>query len=246
MRSNEVFFDGHRLNDLFGIGIIDAQPPSFEPNLLSRPRGSMLRGRRYGDGSISVALVAKRGRGRSVECSTGELLSWLDVDGARMLTLPSDDGRRRLVVPTGVSVDDPEWGDRLTVSFEQVDPYLYGETRTATMSSSATSVTLSVGGTAPTRPTVTCQMAYGAPSSLRVWQLTDEDGDKVALVLPDGSTHAVTIDCAARSAAIDGAPTTITLESDWLELAPGEHTLRRTVGQVGSSTRISWVERWHR
>jgi phage-related protein len=239
-----VIFDGHRINDLFRVGVIEVGLPSFEPTAVDARRGSLVRGVRMGTSQIVVPLVAKRVRGHPTRESVSTLVSWLDVDGARFLELSGDDGLRRLVVPSGQpTVDEPEWGDVLTLAFEQVDPYLYGETKSMAWSSLNYTARLAVGGDAPTRPTIEGTLSTSAASGLWLARLDNATSLGVTIGRYDG--HAVRIDCDARTVTLDGAHTTITLDSDWLELAPGAHTLAVVTGGIDDTALVTWTERWH-
>ena len=60
--------------------------------------------------------------------------------------------------------------------------------------------------------------------------------------LSSSSTRRVEIDGTARIAKVSGALDMITLDSVWLELAPGSHTLVMDKG-TGSAV-VTWRERW--
>ena len=247
MIGQTVTFDGHTLNDLFRVGNVDAQLPLVTPALEDARFGSNVRNVRQGTSTITIPLVAKHLDGRDVRESVSTLLSWLDVDGAKWLTLSGDGGLKRLAVPDGaLTVDDPEWGDVLTLTLTQVDPYLYGEERTVPWPTTAPSVTFSVGGDAPTRLSVSCAEAKGASSSPNLWQLLMDGTKLLAVATGTTSARAVAIDCGARTATVGTDATTITLASDWLELTPGEHELELTAGSITAPVYLSYVERWHR
>lgn len=251
-----ITFDGHRLNDLFYVGEAVVGLPSFEHEVADMRHGATWRSRRVTTCEVSVTLVAKPVQGARPRAAMSTLLSWLDVDGPRWLALSGDDGLRRLVVPTGAPTSQGD--EDVTVTFLQLDPYLYGEGRSAVMEYNEDSVSFVVDGDAPTWPTVTCEDVSARYSDGYVWQLEHvadgtRMGVRVADLDPTSTIHntyehaAVAIDCAARTVTLDGnVPAMLTLSSDWLELAPGEHTVRVVNGGHSDDVVITWVERWHR
>lgn len=242
MVGQRVTFDGHTLNDLFYVGNVDVGLPEISNDFTDRTGdGSIHRGMRLGGVTIVVPLVAKpRGMERA-RTSIAELMGWLDVDEPRKLSLSADDGLWRMAVPNAVSMADAEWGDRLTVEFRQPDPALYGKSRSVTVPSGG-SVTFHVGGTYPTKPTVSGTVTRDGTTHL--WGIRLDGGDFVRASVPTSSATAVAIDCDARTCAVGGATTIPTLDSDWLELKPGTHTLQNDQG-TGACT-VTWHERWHR
>jgi hypothetical protein len=238
-----VVFDGHRINDLFRVGVVETPAPAILPELSELMRGSKVRSVRIGTSTVTIPLVAKRGHMVDVRESISALLSWLDVDGARYLSLSDDRGKRRLVVPTGVDIGDHEWNDVLTLTFEQVDPMLLGNT--VSMAPTGFPVSFNVGGDAPTRPVITCGAAASTQSVGRLWSMRLDGNVDMGVVLPSTAAASLSIDCAERTAKVNGAVSMIPLEHDWLELTPGRHTISLPNGTASGVT-ISWVERWHR
>lgn len=240
-----VTFDGHRLNDLFFVGEVAAGLPEWSPTVVDRSgNGATVTGTRTGTAQVSVRLVAKPVAGKHPRESIAKLLAWLDVDGPKWLTLSDDDGLKRLVIPTGSpTVDDTEYNDNIVVAFEQVEPCLFGASRSASLAS-ASSASLTVGGTHPTRPTITAAAAI-RDSTTGLWGVSfDNDAYVLRVPLPTALQTAVSIDCDSRAVLVDGEVSNITLESDWPELAAGTHTVAMDLGTGAAS--LAWVERWHR
>lgn len=239
-----VTFDGHRLNDLFYVGRIERGHAGFEPTLVDNMGdGSTVTGVRLGTATVTVLLAAKDVAGRTTRETVSRLLSWLDVDTPRWLTLSGDDGLRRLVVPEGEPTPyDVDREDGVTIAFTQVDPSLYGSSSAATVPS-AGSVTFTVGGDYPTRPTITATAAV-RNATTGTWELVFDGDTKVAVTLADALQTPVSIDCGTRAVTVDGEVAMITLDSDWPELAAGQHTVAMTRG-TGAAT-VAWTERWHR
>ena len=245
MIGQTVIFDGHRINDRFFVGEADVGLPEFAPRTEDREfaDGSRVRGMRIGCPEITIQLVAKPIRGRVARESLSELMTWLHVDGPRPLSLSADRGPWRMCVPNGApQMVDVEWEDRVTVAFLQVEPALYGERRSVTVPSGGT-VTFVVGGDYPTKPTISSDAAT-RDSSTQQWGLRLDDGDVMRVKVPVSTASTVRMDCDARTCAVNGTTTIPTLQSDWFEFEPGEHTIRNDQG--GGACVVSWYERWHR
>lgn len=128
-----------------------------------------------------------------------------------------------------------------TLEFTAYDPVAYGAQRTATVPSGG-SVNIDVGGTYPTRPVFSTTNASRGDDNL--WGVKLDDGPHLRTVLPTANTKTVVFDCEARSCAVGAArtPKLPTIDSDWLELAPGQHTVANDAGTGGCT--VAWRERW--
>lgn len=244
MVGQTITFDGHRLNDYFYVGAADVGLPDYQPYVEERVgNGASVFGMRLAGPTIAVALVVKPARGRRPRAAISRLLSWLDVSTPRWLTLSEDGGLRRLVVPEGApTVDDVDYNDLVTVTFRQVEPALYGSTGTASVPSGG-DVTFTVGGDYPTMPSVFAAGAVrDAPTNLWGLTLDGETVMHVSVPSPVGAT--ISINCEEHIATVAGETTAPTLESDWLVLTPGTHTISMSRGTGGAS--VTWTERWHR
>lgn len=245
MTGQQVTFDGHLVNSLFYVGEPDVGLPGFEPDATERvgADGAALRGTRVTGYEISVPLVAKPNTGMTPREAISTLLSWLDVDGLRRLVLSGDEGLFRMAVPTGAPrYGGGEWGDHVTVTFLQPDPWLYGAERAVTVPSGG-SVTVDVGGDRPTRPTVQTSAAKRSSSTL-TWGLLLDSATRLRFALASSAATVIVADCDARTCTVAGATSVPTLDSDWMQLTPGQHVIRNDQG-TGAST-VTWLERWHR
>ena len=119
------------------------------------------------------------------------------------------------------------------------DPVAYGEERTVTIPSGS-SATIVVGGTYPARPVIAA--SAGRDSGALVWGIRLDGEDFVHVDTGSASATAVEIDCARRTCRVGTEAAMITLDSDWLALAPGEHTLTMDKG-TGDAT-VRFAERW--
>ena len=244
MIGQTVIFDGHRLNDRFFVGDVSCGLPEFVPRAHERVGdGSHVGGMRVGTATIAVTLVAKPVRGEPTRAAISALLSWLDVEGPRRLSLSEDGGLWRMAVPNGApEVVDIEYNDVITVEFMQTEPWLYGSERSVTIPSGGNARFL-VGGDAPTMPTVSAASVTRDDGTLR-WGVRLDGGDVLRVGIPVASASSVLIDCPSRKCSVNGATTAISLESDWLVLKPGTHVIQNDLG--AGACEVAWLERWHR
>jgi len=245
VRGQTITFDGHRLNDRFFVGEVSVGLPDFVPNLEDKATGdgSLFRKMRLGSVEITISLVTKPVSGEDAREALSDLLAWLDVDEPKRLALSSDHGLWRMAVPSGApQIGDTEWEDKVSVTFTQPDPILYGIKREVTVPSGGT-LSFAVGGDYPTKPTIASD-AVTRDASLRQWGVRLDDGDIMRVAVPVSATSTVMMDCAARTCQVNGATTIPTVNSDWFELKPGTHSIRNDIG-TGACT-VSWYERWHR
>ncbi len=158
----------------------------------------------------------------------------------KALVLP-DEALTYYAVLKGDSALDRLWtSGAADLVFHCPDPVAYGAVKTATVPSGG-SVTVTVGGNYPTSPTITAGAAVRNSSSL-VWGVRLDGGDFVHVPTGSSSSRKVEVDCAAASCKVANSIAMITLDSDWLELTPGQHILKMDQG-TGAAT-VKWIERW--
>ena len=245
-----VTFDGHDLTSRFLVTDIRRPRPSFSSATQDNPAGgSFLLGTRPRAKSASMTL-RMRGDSRRRQALARELASWLTVDGERELAFSDDDGLVYMAVPDGeTSVEPLYWGEAMGISFLIPEPVMLGETGRAqaytplsvTEFHGPVSPVVMVGGTAPARMVITSKDAT-RDSSTGLWGVRLDDGDYARVEIPVSAPSSVTIDCTTRTATVNGAPALLTLDSDWLEMAPGRHVIRLDEGW--GTADVSWRERW--
>lgn len=239
---SSVIFDGHDLSELFDIGnpeitIANAMPDMRET---SGRNGSIFVGTKYGNSTVKFAF-AVNGSPDERRDALSILGMWLNVDEPKKLVLPDTPDRFYMAVPKGaITLNRAIGAEHASLTFELVDPVAYGREVEFTVPSGG-SVTFHVGGTAATKPTIEANAIRDA-SSL-VWGLRLDDGDFVHVATGSSSAKPVSIDCDERTSTVDGSVALPTLDSDWLVLTPGEHTLRMDNG-AGAAT-VTWRERWY-
>lgn len=238
-----ISFDGHDFDELFIVGNPRMSVLSYAPNYAdSQSRdGAAVKGIRKGTASVTFTLVAL-GSHSEIRDKWSTLGAWLDVDEPRKLVLPDTPDRYYLAVPDGsLDINRAINGESTEITFTVTEPTSYGTVHSVVVPSGG-SVTFRVGGTAPARPVITASNATRNQSSL-VWGLRLDDGDYVHVATGLASAVQVVADCDARTLSVNGAATIPTIDSDWLVLTPGTHTLRMDNG-TGAAT-VRWRERWY-
>ena len=237
-----MIFDGHDLNSLFVVS-----RPTFEtfaPNrsfqdVLGRD-GTVYMGGSLIGGNISVKLsvIRKTPAQRREDLST--LFMWLDVDEPKWLVMDDQPGISYKAIPSGdMPIDSFTNADSVVVNFRLLEAAAYGDTVTVTVPSGG-SLTFTVDGTYPTKPTITANAARDGSS--QVWGLKLDNGAFLHVATGSASARDVVLDCENRTLTIQGAVALPTLDSDWFELAPGTHTLTMDKG-TGAAT-VTYKERW--
>ena len=236
-----VTFDGHDLTELFLVTDVSRPWPSLSASTTDNPAGgSFLAGLRREAAEVSMTLYAFGSTSERREAARA-LASWLDVDGPRELAFGDDGGLCYMAVPSGTDAPKSYMdAESVSVTFLVPEPVMLGDRMAATVPSGVTA-SVGVGGTAPARPLIGASAAV-RDQSTGLWGVRDAaSGDFVRVALPTASPSAVTIDCEARTATVNGQSALVTLDSDWLELAPGAHAL--AVDGTGAAT-LTWRERW--
>ena len=237
-----MIFDGHDLNSLFVVS-----RPTFEtfaPNrsfqdVLGRD-GTVYMGGSLIGGNISVKLsvIRKTPAQRREDLST--LFMWLDVDEPKWLVMDDQPGISYKAIPSGdMPIDSFTNADSVVVNFRLLEAAAYGDTVTKTVPSGG-SLTFTVDGTYPTKPTITANAARDGSS--QVWGLRLDNGAFLHVATGSASARDVVLDCENRTLTIQGAVALPTLDSDWFKLAPGTHTLVMDKG-TGAAT-VTYKERW--
>lgn len=233
-----VVFGGVDLSERF-ICLVKSRPmPSVDAKLehVSGSDNYIAMGATFLPEPIVVRLVApsagRRERRRLARWLGGTLYR---REPAR-LSMSSDDGMYCMaVVADRPDLNELVVGGTVDVKFQPMHAALYGETHSATVPSGG-SVAIVVGGTYPTMPRISAASATGTTWGVRV------DGASYLHVPKSSAAQSVEADCEHRVCLVGGLVTLPTLDSDWLELEPGAHTIANDVGS-GAAT-VTWTERW--
>lgn len=159
------------------------------------------------------------------------------------LTLPDEFGTYRMATASFVAdvTTPPVHPVQFDIEFTCHSPVAYSIGEMAASLPSGGSVRLDVGGHLPARLSVLAPSAIRSPST-QLWGVRLDGGDYMRVRLAASSSRRVEIDGAKRTVKVAGATDMLTLDSNWIELAPGEHTLAMDQG-TGAAT-VTWVERW--
>ena len=238
-----LIFDGHDFATLCVYGdpkitILNSKPVTRD---VSGRDGEAFVGLTYGVSSVAFTIaVIGDAETRRVALST--IGGWLAVDGPKPLYLPDTPDRYYLAVPSrALDLKRGKDGELATVTFMLTDPVAYGEAQTASLASGG-SATININGTAPTYLNVTADSAVRNGSAL-VWGVRVDSQDFVHVATGTASACKVEIDSGERVCKVANALTLPTLDSDWLKLEPGAHTVAMDYG-TGAAT-LSWTERWY-
>ena len=126
------------------------------------------------------------------------------------------------------------------IEFVCHDPVAYRDEHSVTVPSGG-SATFDVGGLLPARVRIVAASAY-RDASTYLWGIRFDEQDFTRVKFSTSGAKSVDIDCRERVALVAGATSMITVDSHWIELAPGQHTARMDQG-TGAAT-ISWIERY--
>lgn len=236
-----LIFDGHSFDELFYYGNPELTILSSNAKYAQSENrnGSLFIGKTWANSQVTFS-IATTGTADERRNAFSTLGMWLDVDEPKKLVLPDTPDRYYMAVPNG-SLDITRYYDSETASitFDIVDPIAYGREVTITVPS-AGSVTFNVGGTYKTRPRISATATRDSTSLVYGLKLDDVDYIHVATGSADPRT--VGIDCEKRTCIVNSSVSMITLDSNWLELAPGGHTLAMDNG-TGDAT-VTYFERW--
>ena len=238
-----LIFDGHDFSELFVYGdpqitILNAKPDTRE---VSGRNGAAFIGLTY-DASTVAFTIAAFGNAEARRNAFSQLGTWLMVDEPKPLYLPDTPDRYYLAVPdAGLDLTRGIGGEMAQVTFTLVDPVAYGYEKTATLPSGG-SASINVNGTAPTYLNVVAASAV-RNSSAQVWGVKVDNTDYIHVATGSSSSRKVEIYSEERICKVADALTLPTLDSDWLKLEPGIHTVAMDYG-TGAAT-LSWVERWY-
>jgi predicted phage tail component-like protein len=241
---DKVIYSGVVLSDYFTT-IVDETPPAGRKNETReisgmhgvRVTGSVLEPLQVG---IYVILNGRSKAERREDLRT--LMGVVYSDELKPLYISSDDGLYRMAILDGDKpFDEHVGGGRVRLNFLAESPILYGEKHSVRVPSGG-SVGIYVNGTYKTYPNIVANAAYGAASTF-LWGLRLDEGDYIRMVTGSRTlAKKVELDCESRVGKLANVVKLPTMDSDWLELSPGAHTLRNDVG-VGACT-VTWQDRW--
>lgn len=236
-----VTFNGVTLSDLYEVAGVHRSMPArrLTTEEVSGADGDRIVTSSMSSLTITVSLVVGGGADDRMEAMR-TLMPLLHTEGPAPLVIASDSGLYYMAMLSGeIAYTERIRSGLVEVSFVTEEPYLYGEERTATVPSQG-QAQIRIGGTYQTSPVIR-GVVHGA-SGTNLWGVTLDNG--AHLYVNTGSTEGrqIEIDCISRTATLANELHLPTLDSDWFELTPGNHTIANTMG-TGDCT-LSWQERW--
>jgi len=236
-----LIFDGHSFDELFIYGDpkISILSSDVKYARSDNRNGSIVIGRPWSNSTVSFTIVAT-GAADERRNAFSTLGMWLNVDEPKKLVLPDTPDRYYMAIPSG-SLDLQRYieAETASVTFDIVDPIAYGREVTVTVPSGG-SVTFNVGGTYKTKPRI--ESSAVRDSTALVWSLKLDNLDHIHVATGSADATTVKLDCDERTCKVGNQVSMITLDSDWLELEPGTHTLVMDYG-TGAAT-VTFNERW--
>jgi predicted phage tail component-like protein len=237
-----LMYDGHDLSEIGVCGNPEITPfgSKVKYDESDNRDGSIVLGRVLTNSKVAFQIGIK-GTASERRNKLSTLAAWLTVDDSRPLVLPDTPERYYMAIHDGeVQTVRGINGEIAQLEFVITNPIAYGEKRTVVVPSGG-SITFRVGGTAKTKPRITASAVRNATSL--VWGIRLDEGDFVHVATGAAAARSVVLDCDERTLAVNSAVAIPTLDSDWLELSPGEHTLRMDNG-TGAAT-VEFLERWY-
>lgn len=242
MRETVVFGD-YAISDHYDVIDVEPQMAGRVNNTMqvSGMDGVVLTGSTLDATNIAVTIMLSDMGMDERRDAIRELAYMIRSRGAQRLMLGRDGGLWYMAAPDGKNpISSNVRSGKVVINFTAHSPVLYGERRRVTVSD-GTPVDVIVGGTYGTMPTIRGTVA-GELSTGYVCAVRLDNQDTLALEVGDVGQVGVDVDCEKRVAKVSGAIALPTLESDWLVMEPGAHTLDMPVG-TGSVT-VEWYERW--
>ena len=236
-------FDGVDYGNVLDVESVDIPAiPATTPNTRNAPSldGAALVGNPMNPFVITVKarLATDRTDPRDIQRKLAEVVAGMRTDGPRKLSL-TEGLYRMAVLHDETPIEFRTYSGTVELKFLCTDPIAYGDERTVTVPSGG-SATFTVEGTYPAKPKITANAVRNSTSL--VWGLKLDDGDYIHVATGSASARSVALDCKERTCVVNGTATLATLDSDWLELAPGKHTLAMDNG-TGAAT-VTFSERW--
>lgn len=239
----EVTFNGIRFSDHFDV--IDVKRPNAtvtsETRTVVGRDGAVLTGSSLGTVTITVTVMLKDPRVHTRRHRMREVWQLLYTDDERPLEFSEDDGLYYMAKLDGdMPVKEHIRSGGIDINFTAFDPVLYGK-RNSVVVPSGGSVSFFVDGSYGTYPRIEGNV-YGASNANFLWGIRLDGGDYIRMPMGSAAQKHVEIDCATRVCKVASAVTLPTMQSDWLCLEAGTHTLTNDVG-TGACT-VTWDERW--
>lgn len=237
-KSIGVIFNGHAISDYFVINDV-YRPLRATPRLSTKQvegrDGTVLLGVCAGDYNPRVKITAMDVTDERLRRTIHELAGWLDVSEPAPLQFSDEPDMYRMAVPqTQGDLDKLSTKDaQVEITFMCPDPWIFG--KSYEFDSSSGSCEFEIFGNKETDVYIYSSAASGN------FSLMDETGNTARVAVGDVA-KTLAIDSANSTVLVNGSAQMLSLDSDWITLAPGKHSLTRTAGS--GEYRVSYTERW--
>lgn len=238
---NSITFDGTTLTSTLVASNVKRPPSnrSISTKQIPGMDGAVVTGAVSQSSTVSMTLTCFNRDHDSRRDTARWLRSILQTDEPARLAFSDDGGRYYLAMLQKIGETDRIDATSWDVTFSVPDPILYGQDVSATVPSGG-SVSIEVGGTYPAALRVTASAAVRGSSGF--WGVRLDGGDYMRVALGSDTSRSIDMDSAGATVYVAGDPALMTLDSDWIMLEPGTHTLAMDQG-TGAAT-ASWTERW--
>lgn len=238
-----VIYDGVDLAERFTcIGVVRPLPiPTPRSETLSGSSRLFFRGMDIVPPAITFRLVSVENTAQGRRDALRWLASTLLVQQPVMLSFSDEPNMAYKVVPSGeAAVVEHVSSGAVDVTLQCIESAMYGERKSAT--SSGGTVNITVGGNWPTSLRISSTTAVRQSSSDYRWGVTIDNGSVAYVEIPTSSSSTVVLDADSRHATVNGSTAQLTLQSDWMDVEAGTHTVARSRGT--GEFKVEWVERW--
>lgn len=233
-----VTFDGVRLTDAYDVtSSRGVATPRVETETVAGRDGVVVREVTYEPPPVTITVIGRSGF--DADKARRELAELFSAREPKVLQFSGDDGRYYMAVPSELDWSRFVTFGRLRVEFTIPDVAMYGELRSVEVPSGGQAA-LTVGGTYPTGMSIEGTVTRDATS--KVWGLRLDEGDFLHIDTGYDAARTIAVSTDERTVTVNESATLPTMDSDWLRLEVGNHTLRNDEG-AGTVT-VSWVERW--
>ena len=223
-------------------------PPEARPNTIDVPGrdGEVLRELTYGPRDITLECRVFAPKWSDFDRVIDEISAALMDGQEHLLSVRTHPGEHYMAYLSSVMQDERIGGTGigyLELAFVASDPWRYGREGSVTVPSGG-AATFLVGGTAPAKVSVRTSYAVRSSGS-SVWGVRFDEGDFMHVATGSSSYRRVVINGETRSVSVAGITSMLTLDSDWVTLAPGRHTVRMDEGTLysGGTCTVRWQER---
>lgn len=241
--TEEVIFNGIRLSDYFDVINVERPNASVtsETVEVSGRDGLVLTGSSMDVAKITVTIIMRETSVSERRARMRDILMLLHTKDERRLEFSEDNGLYYMAKIDGsMPFKENVRSGLLEINFTTFDPILYGRRRSVIVPSGG-SVSFIVDGSYRTLPTIEGDVV-GSSETGNFWGIRLDQGSNMRVPMGGTSARHLEIDCSRRVCTVDLLLTLPTMQSNWLFLDVGPHTIENDMGS--GSCVVTWDERW--